>query len=244
MKWGAEIEWRMVRVIGKFFSSSNLLDTLASSTSAYTNSEQQVEFQLGLIFRLALVHWQRSLHQVEKVLKDVKTIEKEEVSVDRWTIQSKELEEIVDRVNHLVTVPTFVSVVSQLLSHPSGATRNRSLLLLNERLSQDRDKITDKEVILFVDLANNLLTNIIKPAQQTQVQNTQTQQQQTNQTPAKHDDDIAKQTAVLSLEILTRNFGSSFPEKFANFVPIILSVIPNANSQMLGSLMLCIATFV
>ncbi len=51
-----------------------------------------------------------------------------------------------------------------------------------------------------------------------------------------------KQSGLLSLEILCRNFGEEFPENFVELIPIVMEAMLSPNPHVVSSSMLCIAT--
>jgi U3 small nucleolar RNA-associated protein 10 len=71
--------------------------------------------------------------------------------------------------------------------------RRKAMELLNNKMQHSKDKIEDEEVPLFLGLVNQLL-NVVKAAE----------------------DEVAvnKQTALFSLKVLCRVFGTAHPQTF------------------------------
>eukprot|EP01132_Coremiostelium_polycephalum_P004285 gene4285-5360_t len=125
-----------------------------------------------------------------------------------------------DRINQLLSVEGFIQCVSQLLNHNDSNVRRKSLVIFNEKITIVKGQLTDAEIQLFLSLLDNF-AKIIES----------TQEIETN-----------KQTALLSFEILARNFSAAHPQKFLQQIPIIIKAMGHSNYQVVSSSLICIAT--
>lgn len=103
------------------------------------------------------------------------------------------------QVNSLLPSNVFVSVVSGLMKNEMPIVRRKAMELLNNKLQHSKDKIEDEEVPLFLGLVGQLLS-VVKasgPGSDTE-------------------DEVAinKQTALFSLKVLCRIFGTAHPQTF------------------------------
>ncbi|XP_064652664.1 HEAT repeat-containing protein 1-like [Lineus longissimus] len=145
-----------------------------------------------------------------------------------WRIVLTKAYEILDKVNSLLPSNVFVSVVSGLMKNEMPIVRRKAMELLNNKLQHSKDKIEDEEVPLFLGLVGQLLS-VVKasgPGSDTE-------------------DEVAinKQTALFSLKVLCRIFGTAHPQTFKPILPVLTELFaqPAANPQVMASGLLCLA---
>lgn len=103
----------------------------------------------------------------------------------------------------VMTVPSLLTVLSVLLKHEDSGIRKRALVMLNKKISDNIDTLSEEEQADFLHFIKNLLA-IVGDAQE----------QSAN-----------KQTALLSLHVLVQYFGSEHPQAFQPVVASIVSIV-------------------
>ncbi|KAF2077564.1 hypothetical protein CYY_001105 [Polysphondylium violaceum] len=125
-----------------------------------------------------------------------------------------------DRYSQLLSVQGFISTITQLLNHSDANVRRRSLVIFNEKITLIKNDLSSEDVVQFLTLLDSF-SKIIENNNETE----------TN-----------KQTALLSFEILARNFATSHPSKFLSQIPIIIKSMGHSSHQVVSSSLICIAT--
>lgn len=146
-----------------------------------------------------------------------------------WTNLSNETIEILGALQQLLSTPGFVAVISELVHHDNSLVRKKAMQLFNERLQQDRASLTSGEELLFVDMLDEL--DVI-------LQNTDGNENTVN-----------IQTALLSVDILARNFASEHSKRFqkglatiVKYVDIDVSTASPTSLHLLGCAMVCLSS--
>lgn len=122
-------------------------------------------------------------------------------AVGFWGALAQQTIEILSALQQLLSTPGFVAVISELLHHDTALVRKKAMQLFNERLQLDRDSLTPGEELLFVEMLDELVTIL------------QNQEQQESR--------VNLQTALLSVDILARNFAAQHAVKFTSIVPTL-----------------------
>ncbi|KYQ91935.1 U3 snoRNP protein [Tieghemostelium lacteum] len=126
-----------------------------------------------------------------------------------------------DKYNQLLSVPGFIVTVSKLLNHQDSSVRRRSLVIFNEKISMVRAQhLEESHVTLFISLLSDFSKIIDTPTET-----------ETN-----------KQTALLSFEILARNFSTHSPQVFLQKIASIIKAMGHSSYQVVSSAIICIAT--
>ena len=125
----------------------------------------------------------------------------------------------IDNLNQLLSVSAFVNAISQLLQNSDDKIRRRALVLFNEKISQEKDTLTEVEYESFIGMVDQL-AKLVETSE----------------------NDVNKQSALLSLEILARNFGSRNSNGFLKLVPMLIKTMCNSNPQVATSSVICLAT--
>ncbi len=129
----------------------------------------------------------------------------------------------IDNLNQLLSVPAFIQAIAQLLQHKEDKIRRRALILFNEKIANEKDTLTDQDVDMFIKMINSLLSLL-------------------KENTASNEADINKQSALLSLEILARNFAQKRQSAFERIVPSLIPALRHPNSQVKTSAVICLAT--
>ncbi|TMW64310.1 hypothetical protein Poli38472_012932 [Pythium oligandrum] len=122
-----------------------------------------------------------------------------------WTELSQQTIEILGSLQQLLSTPGFVAVISELLHHDNSLVRKKAMQLFNERLQDDRSTLTPGEELLFVEMVDEL--DVI-------LQNSE---------GTEHNVNI--QTALLSVDILARNFAAQHTKRFQTVLPTIIKYV-------------------
>ncbi|DBA01122.1 TPA: hypothetical protein N0F65_001750 [Lagenidium giganteum] len=122
-----------------------------------------------------------------------------------WTQLSDQTIEILGALQQLLSTPGFVAVIGELLRHDNNLVRKKAMQLFNERLQNERDSLTPGEELLFVDMLDEL--DVI-------LKNEDGQENQVN-----------LQTALLSVDILARNFATGHAKRFQSILPTIVKYV-------------------
>ncbi|XP_054622687.1 HEAT repeat-containing protein 1 [Dunckerocampus dactyliophorus] len=149
-----------------------------------------------------------------------------------WRVLLNKAYDVLDKVNALLPTDTFITVMRGLMGNQLASVRRKAMELLNNKL-QHRTQWADKQVTLLLQLIGDLLAIVGK------VHGKAVQEAGAEQT-------INRQTALYSLKLLCRNFGSAHQEAFA---PVLLHAVevassPQEEKNMMASALLCIAEVV
>ena len=145
--------------------------------------------------------------------------------VKYWRILSRQLHDVIDQINGLLSIPAFVGVIARLIKHKSSTIRRKALVLFNERLIAHRADLSRDETALFVQMVGDI-TPLLSAA------------------AAADDSETAvnQQTALLSLEILSRSFAKRESAVFFSTVPVVMAAAQHPNTQVSATALVCLAT--
>ncbi|XP_074079057.1 HEAT repeat-containing protein 1 isoform X2 [Macrotis lagotis] len=142
-----------------------------------------------------------------------------------WRALLSKAYDMLDKVNSLLPMKTFIPVIKGLLINQLPSVRRKAMDLLNNKLHQYA-KWKKGQVALFLKLIPDLLTIAQHKIKE------------------KEEQAINRQTALYSLKLLCKNFGTENSEAF---IPVLSAAINLINPEMkdeknvLGSALLCIA---
>ncbi|KAK1944752.1 HEAT repeat-containing protein 1 [Phytophthora citrophthora] len=122
-----------------------------------------------------------------------------------WKALSTESMEILGALQQLLSTPGFVAVISELLHHDNSLVRKKAMQLFNERLQDERDTLSSGEVLLFIDMLDELDAIL--------------------QNPDGAENSVNIQTALLSVDILARNFAVNHTKRFQQILPTIVKYV-------------------
>ncbi|XP_040922730.1 HEAT repeat-containing protein 1 isoform X2 [Toxotes jaculatrix] len=149
-----------------------------------------------------------------------------------WRVLLNKAYDVLDKVNALLPADTFITVMRGLMRNQLPSVRRKAMELLNNKL-QHRTQWEEQQVTVLLQLTADLLTIVGKG------QRKGTQEEEAEQA-------INRQTALYSLKLLCRSFGSDHQEAF---VPVLLQaveIVASAEEEknVTGSALLCIAEVV
>ena len=128
---------------------------------------------------------------------------------------SAALDRVLDNVQALLSVSSFIAVIQELLQDDELRVRRKALEVFTSRVQAMRDGagITRDEEALFVEMLPELLNALGSPNTAHATEQDQTQ-------IVYH-----KQTALLTIDILSRSFASNHPDAFATALGTIVSLL-------------------
>lgn len=133
--------------------------------------------------------------------------------------------DIIDTINELLSIPSFIVVISELLNNSHSIVRKKALLFFNKKIESEENTMTPQEQKLFLEMLSELSKVI---------QN-------------RNEEIINKQTAILSIHILAEHFADKYKNEFVSSLETIINVIQseiktNNNKQLIGSCYICLAS--
>lgn len=122
-----------------------------------------------------------------------------------WAKLAASSMEILASLQQLLSTPGFVAVISELLRHENSLVRKKAMQLFNERLQNDRVSLSAGEELLFIDMLDELNTIL--------------------QNKDGNENSMNIQTALLSVDILARNFAAEHTKRFQVILPTLVKYV-------------------
>ncbi|NXD79776.1 HEAT1 protein, partial [Halcyon senegalensis] len=168
---------------------------------------------------------------LEQVLHYINTVASSvEANVDKptakfWRVLLNKSYDMMDKVNALLPTETFIPVIRGLMSNQLPSVRRKAMDLLNNKVQQ-RTRWQKSQILQLLELVPELIAIV--------------------QCKRKEEEDeqaINRQTALFSLKLLCKGFGTENP---VPFVPVLKTAIDLISSEkeeknVMGSALLCIA---
>ncbi|KAI9492397.1 hypothetical protein BDB00DRAFT_883490 [Zychaea mexicana] len=145
-----------------------------------------------------------------------------------WRSTIKVVYDVLDRVNGLLSLKTFVDVVSHLLKHADATVRRKAMNLFNERVAVFEQSISSEEEELLVGMTKEFIAAI---------------ENESRLGTGDEDGAINKQSALLCISTLARFSGNVYPAPFVDGLPVILGpdCLQLPNIQVKISSLSCLA---
>uniref|UniRef100_A0A673K3Y1 HEAT repeat-containing protein 1 n=1 Tax=Sinocyclocheilus rhinocerous TaxID=307959 RepID=A0A673K3Y1_9TELE len=173
----------------------------------------------------------QTLHLLEEVLRYIHAVARcVEDNADKptakfWRALLSKSYDILDKVNALLPMDSFIMVMRGLMGNQLASVRRKAMELLNNKLQQRTQWIT-----VLLDLIGVLL-NIVGRSH--------------GQVTAQEEEELAinRQTALYSLKLLCRNFGSGHQEPFVPVLKKAVELVADKDEEknVMGSALLCVA---
>uniref|UniRef100_A0A671P7E6 HEAT repeat-containing protein 1 n=1 Tax=Sinocyclocheilus anshuiensis TaxID=1608454 RepID=A0A671P7E6_9TELE len=173
----------------------------------------------------------QTLHLLEEVLRYIHAVARcVEDNADKptakfWRALLSKSYDILDKVNALLPMDSFIMVMRGLMGNQLASVRRKAMELLNNKLQQRTQWIT-----VLLDLIGVLL-NIVGRSH--------------GQVMAQEEEELAinRQTALYSLKLLCRNFGSGHQEPFVPVLKKAVELVADKDEEknVMGSALLCVA---
>ncbi|NXY21605.1 HEAT1 protein, partial [Atrichornis clamosus] len=168
---------------------------------------------------------------LEEVLHYINTVASSvEGNVDKptakfWRVLLSKCYDMLDKVNALLPTETFIPVIGGLMMNQLPSVRRKAMDLLNNKVQQ-RTKWQKGQILQLLELVPELIA-IVKCRRKEE----------------EEEQAINRQTALFSLKLLCKGFGTENP---APFVPVLKTAVDLISSEkeeknVMGSALLCIA---
>ncbi|KAH3762952.1 U3 snoRNP protein [Pelomyxa schiedti] len=164
------------------------------------------------IIKLPLVDQPKLQEQFHELLQILVELLEEKSDIDSHQAKNTGHTEVIQvsvrnvlkNLNELLSVPLFIVSISKLLRHEQSCLRDTALILLNEKLQEVEGELTQEEASAFLH-KEGLLGDVVEILSS--------------------DNPYTKQTALMVLEILVRNFGSSYSQQFSDIFADVISCL-------------------
>ncbi|XP_048843510.1 HEAT repeat-containing protein 1 isoform X2 [Brienomyrus brachyistius] len=145
-----------------------------------------------------------------------------------WRALLNKSYDVLDKVNALLPTDTFIPVMRGLMGNKLPSVRRKAMDLLNNKLLQ-KTPWEDEQVQVLLGLTDDLLAIAGRGRREEETE--------------EDEQAINRQTALYSLKLLCRSFGSAHQ---AAFVPVLsfaveLVASPTEDRNVMGSALLCVA---
>ncbi|KFO77095.1 HEAT repeat-containing protein 1 [Cuculus canorus] len=168
---------------------------------------------------------------LEDVLRYINTVASSvEGNVDKptakfWRVLLNKSYEMLDKVNALLPTETFIPVIRGLMTNQLPSVRRKAMDLLNNKVQQ-RTKWQKSQILQLLELVPELIAIV-----------------QCKRKEEEEEQAINRQTALFSLKLLCKGFGTENP---VPFIPVLKTAIDLISSEkeernVMGSALLCIA---
>ncbi|XP_010020631.1 PREDICTED: HEAT repeat-containing protein 1, partial [Nestor notabilis] len=168
---------------------------------------------------------------LEEVLHYINTVASSvEGNVDKptakfWRVLLNKSYDMLDKVNALLPTETFIPVIRGLIANQLPSVRRKAMDLLNNKVQQ-RTKWQKSQILQLLELVPELIAVA-----------------QCKRKEEEEEQAINRQTALFSLKLLCKGFGTENP---VTFVPVLKTAIDLISSEkeeknVMGSALLCIA---
>ncbi|NXV14840.1 HEAT1 protein, partial [Cepphus grylle] len=168
---------------------------------------------------------------LEEVLHYINTVASSvEGNVDKptakfWRVLLNKSYDMLDKVNALLPTETFIPVIRGLMTNQLPSVRRKAMELLNNKVQQ-RTKWQKSQILQLLELVPELIVTV-----------------QCKRKEEEEEQAINRQTALFSLKLLCKGFGTENP---LPFVPVLKTAIDLISSEkeeknVMGSALLCIA---
>jgi U3 small nucleolar RNA-associated protein 10 len=139
--------------------------------------------------------------------------------------------DVLGNVNRLLSLPSFMRIVCELLKHENPSIRRKSLLLFNEKVEalEENGDLTEKD--LFLGVLPHLTAMIAIKAHPRDREAIEIA--------------INKQTALVSLALLVKHFGKTDASAFMDVLSVITGewALGHENRQVAASSIICLGVY-
>ncbi|XP_069374153.1 HEAT repeat-containing protein 1 isoform X2 [Paralichthys olivaceus] len=211
-----------VSFMAQLLGSSSFIGKVAESGDDVDESLQQLQQRL----------LEENLRYIQSVARCVEE-NADKPTAKFWRVLLNKTYDVLDKVNALLPTDTFITVMRGLMGNQLVSVRRKAMELLNNKL-QHRTRWDKQQVNMFLQLIGDLLSIVGKSHSKV------TQEEE----EAEHG--INRQTALYSLKLLCRTFGSNHQEAFVPVLQQTVEIVASAEEEknVMGSALLCIAEVV
>uniref|UniRef100_A0A8C2IB72 HEAT repeat-containing protein 1 n=1 Tax=Cyprinus carpio TaxID=7962 RepID=A0A8C2IB72_CYPCA len=167
----------------------------------------------------------RYIHAVARCVED----NADKPTAKFWRALLSKSYDILDKVNALLPMDSFIMVMRGLMGNQLASVRRKAMELLNNKLQQ-RTQWMEEQITVLLELIGVLLKIVGRSH---------------GQVTAQEEEELAinRQTALYSLKLLCRNFGSAHQEAFVPVLKKAVELVANKDEEknVMGSALLCVA---
>uniref|UniRef100_A0A9J7XVY5 HEAT repeat-containing protein 1 n=1 Tax=Cyprinus carpio carpio TaxID=630221 RepID=A0A9J7XVY5_CYPCA len=207
----------------KFLSISFMAQLLASDrfVGKVADCEDITESTLQTLLEEVL----RYIHAVARCVED----NADKPTAKFWRALLSKSYDILDKVNALLPMDSFIMVMRGLMGNQLASVRRKAMELLNNKLQQ-RTQWVEEQITVLLELIGVLLKIVGR---------------RHGQVTAQEEEELAinRQTALYSLKLLCRNFGSGHQEPFVPVLKKAVELVADKDEEknVMGSALLCVA---
>ncbi|KAG0325600.1 HEAT repeat-containing protein 1 [Dissophora globulifera] len=138
--------------------------------------------------------------------------------------------DVLDKVHILLSLPSFVKIMVALFEHKDVTLRRKAMVLFNQKISNVPGGPAAVPAI-YQDMVVGVSENLAKAVEVDHIEGATAEEVAIN-----------KQTALLCLSTIVRQFGASHPAEIAKLVPVIIgpSGLQHPNEQVKASCLVCL----
>ncbi|KAA0725519.1 HEAT repeat-containing protein 1 [Triplophysa tibetana] len=211
----------------KFLSVSFMAHLLASDkfVGKVADSEDIKDVALQSLQQRMLEEVLRYIHTVARCVED----NSDKPTAKFWRALLSKSYDTLDKVNALLPMDTFITVMRGLMGNQLASVRRKAMELLNNKLQQ-RTLWQEEQITVLLELIGDLLHIVGRGHDQVMAQEEEEQA-------------INRQTALYSLKLLCRSFGSKHQELFVPVLNKAVELVANKDEEknVMGSALLCVA---
>ncbi|KAK2820168.1 hypothetical protein Q5P01_023127 [Channa striata] len=209
-----------VSFMAQLLGSASFIGKVADGGDVLDESLQ--EFQQRLLEEIL-----RYIHSVARCVEE----NADKPTAKFWRVLLNKAYDVLDKVNALLPTDTFIVVMRGLMGNELPSIRRKAMELLNNKL-QHRTQWDEQQVTVLLQLTGDLLNIVAKGHGKV--------------TEAAEEQAINRQTALYSLKLLCRSFGSDHQEAFVPVLLQTMQIVTSAEEEknVMGSALLCIAEVV
>ncbi|KAB5555247.1 hypothetical protein PHYPO_G00031300 [Pangasianodon hypophthalmus] len=207
-----------VSFMGQLLAASSFVGKVADCEDLTENSLQELQQSL-------LEENLRYIHTVALCVEE----NSDKPTAKFWRALLTKSYDVLDKVNALLPTDTFIMVVRGLMGNQLPSVRRKAMELLNNRLQQ-RTRWEEQQVVVLLELIDDLLSIVGRGCGQ--IGGHEGEEQAIN-----------RQTALYSLKLLCRSFGTCHQKAFLPVLSRTVELVANPSEErnVMSSALLCVA---
>ncbi|XP_039991801.1 HEAT repeat-containing protein 1 [Xiphias gladius] len=211
-----------VSFMAQLLGSASFIEKVADRGDGVDESLQQLQQRL-------LEEILRYIHSVARCVEE----NADQPTAKFWRVLLNKAYDVLDKVNALLPTDTFITVMRGLMGNQLASVRRKAMELLNNKL-QHRTPWDEQQVTLLLQMTGDLLS-IVGNGHGKVTEKEEAAEQAIN-----------RQTALYSLKLLCRSFGSDHQEAFLPVLLRAVEIVASAEEEknVTGSALLCVAEVV
>lgn len=193
----------VVEFVRTIVSSQSFINTVVSNQKEDAQVIQQFFIQIIEHLLLLLQNTSASKEAIGEAARGRAKTEEEVAHIVRYRALEAALYDCVTVMSEVMSVQSLLSVLSVLICHDDSNLRKRALIILNKKLSEGVEELTESECDQYIGFVADLAGICNNPEESC----------------------VNKQTALLSLHVLVQFFAASRPEAFLPSVHTVVKII-------------------